>query len=258
MRKIVFLVALGLLTFACKSKKSTVSAGEVDRKMKVGTLIQHHSNAFPKFVTVNGSISLAHGSEGNMSSLPALSFRMQKDKAIWFSAPLGVAKVFVTPEKASYYNRLENTHFDGDFSHISDLLGFEVNFENLQRLLLGQYIYDQDTSNTKIILIDSQNYILQSENINTLKTIYGITPKTYRIGFLEITNTENPKEKSEVTYTYQKVDNVLFPDTIKINVRRMVDGELQKTEIELSFKSIRLNEKVNFPFKIPSGTKSIL
>ena len=67
---------------------------------------------------------------------------MEKDKIIWLSAPLSVAKVMITPDKVSYYNNWENVYFDGDFSLLSDLLGTELDFTKVQNLLLGETLFD--------------------------------------------------------------------------------------------------------------------
>ena len=53
---------------------------------------------------------------------------------------------------------------------------------------------------------------------------------------------------------YQEVDKQTFPENIKINA---VEG-YEETILAIEFKTITLNEKVSFPFKIPSGYDQIV
>jgi len=65
-----------------------------------------------------------------------------------------------------------------------------------------------------------------------------------------------PKEKRmlEIDYlAYQKVDNLTLPEKTKILAVEKDD----QLEINLEFKSLVLNEKLRFPFKIPSGYDEI-
>ena len=112
MKKVIILCATCLFLLGCKAKKAIVSSGEIDTSLKNKEIVELHKRSFPEFKTISGSV-LASYDDGKNSQSISLNFRMEKDKAIWFSAPLGIAKAYITPEKASYYNRLDNTYFDG-------------------------------------------------------------------------------------------------------------------------------------------------
>ena len=53
---------------------------------------------------------------------------MEKDKVIWLSAPLGIARMMITPDQVAFYNKRDNTYFDGDYSLLSDFVGFDLDF----------------------------------------------------------------------------------------------------------------------------------
>ncbi|MDO4229148.1 MAG: DUF4292 domain-containing protein [Capnocytophaga sp.] len=250
MKKIIALFTICLFITSCKSKKNIVSVEEINKDLKVKEIIEKHKHAFPEFKTLSGNV-LAVYNDGSDSQSISLSFRMEKDKAIWFSAPLGIAKAYITPQRASYYNRLDNTYFDGDFSYISKLLGFEVNFENLQNLLLGQSVYLL-TKDTELLQSSTPHYVLESKK-NSVDILSGINAGNFRIGFFDVQETSSGM-KSKVEFTYQEVSNVLFPNTILINVN---SGHEKNMRIELEFSAMKINENVSFPFKIPSGTKEI-
>lgn len=249
--KLIQTVIAGLLVLTLNGCKTTalVTSERVNKNAKVKEVIKAHQQTKPDFKTLNGSVSVAYAN-GDKEQSVNLSFRMEKDKAIWLSAPLGIAKVFITPEKASYYNKWDNTYFDGDFSYISDLLGFEVDFQNLQNLLLGQSIYPLEGKNEALVF--DENYYLLTDTENVVETQYGINPGNFRLGRFEVSDPQKDVEAT-VAYTYQQVEKQVFPATVRI-VNRQKDGEMR---IDLDFKGTKLNTDVSFPFKIPSGAKPI-
>ena len=52
---------------------------------------------------------------------------------------------------------------------------------------------------------------------------------------------------------YQEVDKQKLPQNIKIIALESFD----ETIIDLEYRSVALNEKIRFPFRIPSGYKEI-
>ena len=56
------------------------------------------------------------------------NLRMEKDKVIWLSAALGMARIMITPEKVQYYSKLDNQYFDGDYALLSDFAGTLIKF----------------------------------------------------------------------------------------------------------------------------------
>ncbi len=69
---------------------------------------------------------------------------MEKDKVIWLSATLGLARLMITPEKVQFYNKIDNEFFDGDYKLLSDFVGVELDFYKVQNILLGQTIFPLD------------------------------------------------------------------------------------------------------------------
>ena len=53
-----------------------------------------------------------------------------------------MAKAMITPTKVSYYEKINNTYFEGDFSMLSNWLGTDLDFNKVQNLFLGKAIDD--------------------------------------------------------------------------------------------------------------------
>ncbi len=133
---------LGVLLFlgACKSA-SKVTDKDLARGLPARTIINNHYDSQLEFTTISGKVKIDYKEGGGTQSV-GVSLRMQKDRAIWISAPLGVIKAYITPDRVSFYNKLQNEYFDGDYSYFSEILGVDVDFFKIQNLLLGQAIMD--------------------------------------------------------------------------------------------------------------------
>ena len=250
MKRIVLFITV-LLLVSCRTKQAVVTPegkASVDKQAK--EIINHHLKSFPTFKTLSANLQVTYKDGSNEQSLP-LSFRMEKDKAMWISAPLGVAKALITPEKAAYYNRLDSSFFSGDFSYISKLLGVEVGFNELQNLLLGNALYSFDGEGSiKLLDEDNNRYNIEVKGALPVDVVYRFLPDNYRV---EATEVNKMNQKAIATYTYQQVGALLLPQTLKIVAS---EGE-HSTEITLEFKGIDIDKKVSLPFKIPSGMKEI-
>ena len=139
MRGVWFLGVL-LLLGACKSA-SKVTDKDLAKVLPARTIINNHYDSQLEFTTISGKVKIDYKEGGGTQSV-GVSLRMQKDRAIWISAPLGVIKAYITPDRVSFYNKLQNEYFDGDYSYFSEILGVDVDFFKIQNLLLGQAIMD--------------------------------------------------------------------------------------------------------------------
>ena len=236
---------------SCKSTK-VISGGTVDAKLSSKSVIKAHYQNEAGFKTLAGRVKISY-SDGETSQNVSVSLRMEKDKAIWMSAPLGIVKAYITPDRVSFYNKLENEYFDGDFSYLSDLLGTEVDFSILQNLLTGQAIIDLRQGKYDIG-ISNESYRLTPEEQDVLyKTLFQVEPKNFKMALQQLSQ---PLEKRvlEIAYkNYQSLDNEILPNEIMVKAITK-DSE---NNIDLEFKNLELNGTVNFPYSIPKGFNEI-
>ncbi|MEC3964008.1 DUF4292 domain-containing protein [Flagellimonas halotolerans] len=241
-----FLLTLG----SCKSTKS-ITGGEVDSRMSARNIINAHYSNQPKFKTLRGRVKIDYAN-GDESQGVNVSLRMEKDKVIWMSAPLGVVKAHITPNKVSFYNKLQNEYFDGDFSYLSDLLGTELDFEKVQNLLLGNAVLDlrKERFNSEVY---NGNYQLKPKKARELfKILFQLEPKNFKIATQEISQPEKMRQL-QANYTYQNISGNVLPNEVKIVAEEA--GDL--TTIDLSFRNLEINKPMNFPYKVPKGYDKI-
>lgn len=245
-----YLIALGLIVVAgCKSSKAILASGEANSKLSAKQVIKQHQKSNANFKTMQGKLS-ADIRQGDKGQGMTFSLRMEKDKTIWLSAPLGLARMMISPNKVQFYNKTDNTFFDGDYKLLSNFVGVELDFDKVQNILLGQAIFSLKEQHE--VSINENSYALAPKDQNKLlELFYLINPSHFKMNSLQLYQ-QQQKRFLQVDYaSYQNVDNEVLPKDIKI----IAVEDKDEVAISLEIKSVTLNEKVRFPFKIPSGYK---
>ena len=246
------LLILVILFTACKSAKSVTKSGVLDSGITSKELIRAHKKQNFKFKTLQSKVKVEY-TQGTKSQSHTVNLRMEKDKIIWISASFAVVRAKITPERVSFYNKLDNTYFDGDFSLISDLLGTELDFNNVQSLLLGQALFDLNKKDFETDVFDT-SYLLTPLDQNTLFEIfYLLNPSHFLMDSQQLAQ---PLERRmlQIDYkNYQEVEKHILPQ----NIRVIAVEDTEETIIDMELKSVSLNNDLRFPFRIPSGFKEI-
>lgn len=236
---------------SCKSAASLTS-GVSDLTLSTKEVLKAYKKGAPDFKTMQAKVKVGF-TEGSKTQVHTVSFRMEMDKVIWINAPFNVIRLMITPDRIQFYNKLDNTYFDGDFRYLSDVLGTELDFSELQNILLGNAIFDLDKNNFNMSVFE-EAYLFQPKKQLALFELFYIVNSSYFK--LDSQQLKQPKESRflQVDYlNYQIIDNQSLPEQLKI-IALEADSE---TIIELQFKSVALNEAIRFPFKIPSGFEEI-
>lgn len=251
--KIVLVLVTVLFFVSCKSKKVIANGTSTLKKLNSKTLVKNHYANTLDFKTLRGRLKIDY-TDGNDEQGYTVSFRMEKDKAIWISATLGVVKAYITPTRVSFYNRLQNEYFDGDFTYLSNLLGTDLDYQKVQNLLTGQALFDLRKDKYNTVELNNQYQLAPKKANQLFKTLLQIEPTNYKVAGMQLTQPEKNRILDVQYKNYQVVDKKLVPNIIDIYVK-----DKSKTDsIALTFKNIELNKKFSFPYKIPNGFKEII
>ena len=239
---------------SCKSKKSLTDMDSIEDISTKKIISNHYNNNFNQ-KSVNANLNAKY-SDNKMSTSVNIKLRIDMDKTIWMSATkLGfpLAKVKITPNRVSYYEKLKGTYYDGDFALLSKWLGTELDYEKVQNILLGQAVLNlrQGKYDSKL---DNQLYQLSPIKENELFGIlFFMNPDNFKLNRQEITNTEKQQMLTVSYANYKDIKGEQFPENI--NIRATDRNNL--TTINIEYKSVEFNEELTFPFEIPSGYKEI-
>jgi len=239
------------LFVSCKTNR-VITGGELNTNLSSKAIVKAHYNNQLNFKTLVGKMKIDY-SDGDNSKGISVSLRMEKDKAIWISAPLGIVKAYITPDRVTFYNKLEKNYFDGNFSYLSNLLGTELDFNKVQNVLMGQAIFNLKEEKYTTTIAEKK-YQLKPKNAGVLfKTLFQIEPKNFKIAMQQIAQPLK-KRLLKIEYKdYQIVQNSIIPNDIEIEALDSGD----KKNIAITYKNIELNKPLRFPYKIPKGFKKI-
>lgn len=251
LKKIIALILITGFVASCGSRKSSRI---VTKDAAAVSVIEKHYEKEANFKTVQGKLRAVYQNEERAQSVN-LSFRMEKDKAIWMSASIlgfPVAKAYITPKSVSYYEKVTQTYFDGDFSLVSEFLGTPLDFQKLQNLLIGQAIYDLRTEEYAFTQSPRGFQFVQDE-LEAIKKMFLLNPGNHRVDAQQLVQ-ENSNRSLTVTYSdYQTINGLIFPE----NIRIIANESNASTSIDLTYRSLSFDEEVSFPFDIPSGYDQI-
>jgi len=236
----------------CKST-NTLATGETNLGLSAKQLIKENTKREAKFKTLSARVKLDIF-QGEKLNGYTVNMRMEKDKKILLmSTPISVVKALITPEKISFYNKLDNTYFEDDFKYLSKLLGTDLDFEKLQNLLLGEALFGLKTGAMNVSTNDEE-YVLQPKNQSALfELFYLINPSHFKIISQQISQPQRQRHLQIDYKSYQEVEQQIFPENIKV----IAVESNEELILELEYKSVSLNENLRFPFKIPSGFKEV-
>lgn len=241
-----------LFYVSCKSNK-IVSAGSLDPNSTAKTVIKAHYQNQLAFKTLSGKLKIAY-SDGKSDQEVSVSLRMKKDEAIWMSAPLGIVKAYITPNRVTFYNKLQNEYFDGDFSYLGQLLGIELNFDKVQNLLLGQALFDLRDAKYNLN-VSRENYELKpKKSLELLKVLFQIEPTNFKMASEQLSQPFKRRLLDIKYMNYQKINKWVLPNEILILA---IEGT-ERNKIGIEYRNIEFDKPVNFPYKIPNGFNEIV
>ena len=250
--RILVFIFFTVVVFGCRSTKSLTSKGEVNSKMTAKELIRQNKNNIAKFKTLQAKVKIDY-TQDNKTQGYTVNLRMEKDKVIWINSVLGLARVMITPNQVSFYDKINNQYFDGDYRLLSDLLGIDLDFKKVENLLLGEAIFNLKEDNYKISTQEN-SYVLQpKEQQSVLELFFLLNPGHFKMDSQQLYQ-PSKRRILEIDYkSYQKVNKQIFPENVKI----IAVEDTEEVTIEMEYRSVSLNEDLRFPFKIPSGFKEI-
>lgn len=250
--KLCALLFLLILSIGCRSTKTLTATADVDKNMTAKQIIRENAKQGVRFKTLQAKVRIDY-TDGDKSNGTTVTLRMEKDKVIWMSAPLAIARVMITQDSVKFYDKLNNQYFDGDFSLLTRLLGTDIDFEKIQNIFLGEPIFNLK-DDTYVTVANEESYVLQPKDQRALFELFFLVNP----GFFKLDSQQlyQPKEKRMLQIDYKKYQGVskqIFPENIRIIAVEKNDEII----IDLDFKAISLNGEVRFPFNIPSGYKEI-
>ena len=286
MRFLKYFLVLIIISSCKPTKDITRETTDSDNKrLNPKQVIRKVSKSKSKFKSFQSKIKIKLNNKGKTKSYSA-NIRIIKDKAIWLSSAAGIVRVLITKDSLFYYNKLQKNYLKSSFSNIDEILGVKLSYETIESLLLSEPVDKINKSDFNDFYNSKDDpYIFNWTIISTSSQInknifegsYFINSNNFKINqySFKIKEGRNNFNLYELSYfDFIDIDNMTFPSKIKLyktnfevqnsEQENLVTLKLDNYEgvlmdqINLEFKSIKLNNKFKLPFKIPSDYKKIL
>ncbi|WP_418510481.1 DUF4292 domain-containing protein [Corallibacter sp.] len=249
--KCLLVVTCVMCLVGCKSSKIATD-GTKNLKLSAKEVIKINDKNAPDFKTFQARVKASY-TQDTKSQTHTVTMRIQKDEIIWINSALNLIRLKITPQSVQFYNKLDNTYFDGDFAYLSNLLGTDLDFEKVQNLLLGNALFPLNKADYKMSIHD-EAYLFQPHTQTALfELFYVVSAVNFKMQSQQLAQATESRFLEIDYLQYQNVDNQILPEQLKVIA---LEGD-SETIIEMEFKSVSLNEDLRYPFKIPSGFKEI-
>ena len=253
MKKYIGLLFFGFLV-SCSAKKAVIAETPANNKLSADKIIDNHYKNKLNFNTLYIKSSVSYR-DPNQSQNVTAEIKIKKDEIILVSIRiLGItmAKALITPEKVQYYEKLNSSYFDGNYSALSKLLGTDLDFQKVQNLLLGQAFDNLKTGKYNLSL-ENNRYKLESvSNTDSIKTFY-LSGNNYLINKEEISQPALERMLQVIYQDRKSAEEFYLPTGIAIEANQ----KSEKTTINISYNSISFNEELSFPYSVPNSYERI-
>jgi hypothetical protein len=268
-----FFIVLALILIGFSSCRTTRELpAEHIRPMDAGKLIRYTEEKAFDFndLTIRRINVLFSGGETDASFRASLqAIKNKKILATVSKMSFPVGRVLLTPKNVVFVNYLERTYFEDDYSYLSRLMKFNLDFDIIQSLLTnpsGGAIISRSESHDYQTSIENGKYVLQSGNIqnqgtagqpinfgrrarnnpaNDVQKKFYFNPQSFNLEKL-ILYEPSTNWILEVNYgNYTSVEDKSYPGSI--DIKMISEGESTELKIRLSdittqkIKSIDLN-----------------
>lgn len=250
--KIIFSGLIIFLLIGCKSKQSVATAA-ANNSIEVSNIIQGHYNNAYDFKTLQIRANAKYEDATQSHSL-STEIRIKKDEIIWINIKIlgfPIAKALITPTKVSYYEKINSTYFEGDFSKLSNWLGTDLDFSKVQNLFLGKAL-DDLTKEQLVVEINEKLFKLSKPTQTDLSKTFYFEAANYLLT-KEIIEQASQNRALAIQYpSYQKVAQMFVPNEINIKA-----AQKEKISIDIAYKNTIVNEHLSYSYSVPNDYKPI-
>ena len=239
--------------YSCKSLKVLPNKAPI-KNIKTKELNKILYSSAPKLSLLRSRLKVKFDDGKRIQQL-VVNLRMEKNKAIWLSATMliPIAKLLITPQTISFYEKFQKKSFEGAPSFINDYFGIDFGYENLQNLLIGKPVIDirqgkwEQIKNPKFYIITPKGFN------NKFRPVFFFDPSTFMLK--EQRFIFKDANKSLIIYydNFQKVDGEVIPSKISLN---LISNQ-NNLGIVLEYTRVEIPSNLTFPFAIPSGYSPI-
>lgn len=241
----LFLILITIVFGACATAQQTTTVAKKKSDKFLLKKIEKNKIDFDWF---GSKAKLKIASEKQKISASA-SIRMKKDSLIWIKiskAGIQGARMRITPKQIDVLDYQNSKHIRRPFSILKDEYGLEVNFSDLQNLLVGNPIWYQDKK--LLAAIEEKRNVLRTSPSE--KDILKIFFDSATFLLSEMRGSIGTNAMSILYSDYDKVDKYQVP------FRKIIEADSEANgiaTIQVIFSKVELDIPQKVGFKIPES-----
>jgi len=249
----LFSAAFLLVLSSCKTK-AVLADGMAKELLSAEKIFKNHRANLDNFTTLYIKSNAQYEDDKQNQNVTA-EIKIKKNEMILISIRfLGItmAKAMITPNDVKYYEKINGSYFEGNYTTLSQWLGTDLDFNKVQNILLGQAIYDFKTENFTTTIEDQLYKLVDNSDVNNSKTYYFESDK-YLIKKEQIIQTQQERALQIEYSNYTTNQNMAVPSNIRIEAIQTKG----RTTISIDYNTVILNEELSFPYSVPEGYERI-
>lgn len=253
MKKYIGLATIFAL-FSCTAKKTLVAEIVVNTELTSEKIIEKHYNDKMSFSTLYIKSSASYKDNKQSQNVTA-EIKVKKDEKILISIRiLGItmAKALITPYKVQYYEKLNGSYFEGNYTALSQWLGTDLDFQKVQNMLIGESFDDLKRGKYTTVLEDKLYKLSAGSNAGINKTFY-LASDNFLVKKQEISQIAQGRTL-QVSYPERKTASEAFLP-LRIAIEAIQNSG--KTNININYNSISFNEDLSFPYSVPESYERV-
>lgn len=241
-----------LLIFSCKPKQLVAESGAADNVAMSKVISGHYANR-KDFETVNIKANARYEDDKQTQNVSA-EIRIKKDEKILVIVRfLGItmAKAMITPEKVSYYEKINGKYFDGNYALLSRWLGTDLDFQKVQNLFLGQAI-DDLTKGKYEESVENNLFKLKSKGNGNTEKEFLFEGANFLLKKEVLTQKREGRSLVIDYLTHKTSSKGIMPFDIAIQAIQE-----NKVNIEIGYNTVIFDESLSFSYDVPDGYEQI-
>ena len=247
------LICVILLYAACKSPLLPSSRTPI-KNIETNELTKSISKKQLEYKKFRSRVKTTYD-DGKRKQQIIINLRMEKSKSIWMSANMivPIAKLLVTPDKVSFYEKFQKTFFEGDVSFINRQFNTSFEFKDLQNLLMGLPLTDINRGRWETVSHPKYYILIPKSKKLRFRPTFFFDPNNFLL--LE-QRFMVPGTQQNLTIKYlnhQKLEGEFVPGEVQIS---LFDGRNLK-RVNLEYTRTDFPDRISIPFDIPSGYEPI-
>jgi hypothetical protein len=180
-----------------------------------------------------------------------VDIRVKKDSIIWVNVSVAMitgATGLFSRDRMQFYHKINNEYFDLSYDSLSVIMGFKIDYNILQSLIVGNQPFKKNNSR---VIRENDNFIFkQEEGQIKIDNFIGPNRKLKKL----LVRDEPANNKLVMDYEdFSSINQLLFPfsSSITLDVKNK-QNQIKQTIISIKYSKVELlDTPLQFPFRVP-------